>query len=187
MVKEKVKVSNNIFVYTSKDIKVHGVMLKKYSVGIIESKDKKESKVNFIWFKEPITISNSNYKIFDPQKTGDLYLKKVCNICQRLLNTKTFSEGISCEDCKKIIDGINASSKKRKKKKKNKTELDFLNCPVCYKPTMSKSTSKIVLDHSHKDLHIRGWACDSCNTGIGKFKDDILLFEDAIKFLKTEN
>jgi len=184
MVKEKV--SNNNFVYISKDIKVHGVTLKKYSVGIIESKDKKESKVNFIWFKEPITVSNGNYKSFDPLKTGDLYLKKVCNVCQRLLNNKTFFKGQSCKDCKKVIDKINASSKKKKEKKKSKSELDFLNCPVCSKPTISKSTSKIVLDHSHKDLHIRGWACKACNTGIGKFKDDILLFENAIRFLKTD-
>jgi len=183
MVKEKVKISDNIFVYISKDIKTNGAILKKYSVGIIESKGKKESKVNFIWFKEPITVSNSDYKIFDPLKTGDLFLKKVCNVCQRLLNTKTFSKGHSCKDCEKIIDGINASSKKSKGKKKNKPELEFFSCPVCEKTAIPKLTGKIALDHSHKDLHIRGWVCDGCNAGISKFKDEIILFTNAIKFL----
>jgi len=87
MSKEKV---GNTFIYINKDIDVNGTMLKKYSVGIIESKDKKESKINFIWFKEAITVSNSDYKIFDPLKTGDLFLKKVCNVCHRLLDTKAF-------------------------------------------------------------------------------------------------
>jgi len=65
---------------------VNGTKLEKYSIGIIESKDKKESKINFIWFKEAIIVSNSDYEIFDPLKTGDLYLKKVCNVCHRLLD-----------------------------------------------------------------------------------------------------
>jgi len=193
MSKEK---NSNIFIYTNKDIDVNGTKLEKYSVGIIESKDKKESKINFIWFKEAIIVSNSDYEIFDPLKTGDLYLKKVCNVCHRLLDTKTFSKNQngkgdrpirrpSCEDCRKIIDGINASPNERKEWEKNKPELEFFSCPICHKITIPGLTSKIVLDHSHKDGHIRGWICDSCNTGIGRFKDDIVLLENAIKFLKT--
>ena len=94
MNKEKV---SNIFVYINKDIYVNGITLGKYSVGIIESKDKKESKIKFIEPNEltmviSITISNNDYEIFDPLKTGDLYSKKVCNRCHRLLDTKTFSK-----------------------------------------------------------------------------------------------
>ena len=193
MSKEKII---NIFIYTNNDIDVNGTRLEKYSVGIIENKNKDESKVNFIWFKEAITISNSDYKIFDPLKTGDLFLKKVCNVCHRLLDTKIFSKNQngkgdrpirrpSCEGCRKIIDGYNASSKERKEWEKNKPELEFFSCPICHKKTIPGLTSKIVLDHNHKDGHIRGWICDSCNTGIGRFKDDIVLLENAIKFLKT--
>jgi len=68
---------------------------------------------------------------------------------------------------------------------KNKPEFEFFNCPICHKTTIPGLTSKIVLDHNHKDGRIRGWICDSCNTGIGRFKDDIVLLENAIKFLKT--
>ncbi|MDR2581929.1 MAG: endonuclease VII domain-containing protein [Fibromonadaceae bacterium] len=186
MIKEKGKVSDNIFVYINKDIKVHGAILKKYSVGVIESKGKKTSEVHFIWLKEPIAVPNSDYKVFDPKKTGDLFLKKVCNVCQRLLSTKTFSKGLSCKDCEKIIDEVNALSKKRKGKKKNKSELEIFSCPVCDKAAIPKLTNKIALDHSHKDLHVRGWVCDSCNAGIGKFKDEIILFENALKFLKID-
>jgi len=75
--------------------------------------------------------------------------------------------------------------KKETNGKKNKPEFDFFNCPICHKTTIPGLTSKIVLDHNHKDGRIRGWICDSCNTGIGRFKDDIVLSENAIKFLKT--
>jgi RNase P subunit RPR2 len=189
--------TKKIFVCIEKDINLNGTILKKHSVGIIENIGTKESKVNFIWFKEPIIILNSDFKVFEPLKTGDLFQKKVCNVCHRLLDIKDFAKNQngkgnrpvrrpSCEDCRKIIDGINASPKERKEWEKNKPELEFFSCPICHKTTIPGLTSKIVLDHSHKDGHIRGWICDSCNTGIGRFKDDIILLENAIKFLKTD-
>jgi RNase P subunit RPR2 len=189
--------TKKIFVCIEKDINVNGTILKKHSVGIIENIGTKESKINFIWFKEPIIISNNDFKVFDPLKTGDLFHKKVCNVCHRLLDTEDFAKNQngkgnrpirrpSCEDCRKIIDGINASPKEKKEWEKNKPELEFFSCPICHKTTIPGLTSKIVLDHSHKDGHIRGWICDSCNTGIGRFKDDIILLENAIKFLKTD-
>jgi len=199
MSKEKV---GNIFIYINKDIYVNGITLEKYSIGIIENKDKKESKINFIEPNEltmviSITISNNDYEIFDPLKTGDLYSKKVCNRCHRLLDTKAFSKNQngkgdrpirrpSCEYCRKGIDGENANPKERNEWKKNKPEFEFFNCPICHKITIPGLTSKVVLDHNHETGHIRGWICDSCNTGIGRFKDDITLLENAIKFLKTE-
>jgi len=76
----------------------------------------KESKVYFIWFKDPIMIPNGDFKVFNPLKTGDLFQKKVCNVCHRLLDTEVFAKNQngkgdrqirrpSCEDCRKIIDG----------------------------------------------------------------------------------
>ncbi len=188
--------TKKIFVCIEKDINVNGTILKKYSVGIIENIGIEESKVNFIWFKEPIVIPNNDFKVFNPLKTGDLFPKKVCNVCHRLLDTEAFAKNQngkgdrpirrpSCEDCRKIIDGVNTNQKERTEWEKNKPELEFFSCPICHKTTIPGLTSKIVLDHSHKDGHIRGWICDSCNTGIGRFKDDIVLLENAIKFLKT--
>ena len=45
-------------------------------------------------------------------------------------------------------------------------------------------TSKVVLDHNHITGKPRAWICDSCNTGLGRFKDDIKTMEDAIAYLK---
>jgi hypothetical protein len=40
------------------------------------------------------------------------------------------------------------------------------------------------IDHCHKNRHIRALLCHNCNTGIGKFNDDINLLEKAIEYLK---
>ena len=42
----------------------------------------------------------------------------------------------------------------------------------------------MVLDHDHITGKPRAWICDSCNTGLGRFKDDIATIENAIKYLK---
>lgn len=52
------------------------------------------------------------------------------------------------------------------------------------KKTIPGLTSKVVLDHDHKTGKGRAWICDSCNTGLGRFKDDIELLESAIQYLK---
>lgn len=177
---------------------MNGVILKKNSIGIIYEIYKDDSKVYFISGEKRflVIIPNSEYKVFNPFKTGDSFNKKICNVCHRLLDTKAFAKNQngkgdrpirrpSCEDCRKIIDGINANPKEKKEWEKKKPNLEFFSCPICHKITIPPITSKVVLDHDHNDGHIRDWICDSCNTGLGRFKDDIALLENAIKFLKT--
>ena len=65
--------------------------------------------------------------------------------------------------------------------------MEIFECPICKKRTIPGLTSKIVLDHNHSTGKVRGWICDSCNTGIGRFKDDTKLLEEAIKYLQKTN
>ncbi len=37
--------------------------------------------------------------------------------------------------------------------------------------------SRIVLEHNHKTGEPRGYVCDSCNTGMGRFDDDVEIIE----------
>ena len=39
------------------------------------------------------------------------------------------------------------------------------------------------LDHNHGTGEFRGFLCDSCNTGLGKFRDDPDLLARAIDYL----
>ena len=45
-------------------------------------------------------------------------------------------------------------------------------------------TAKLVKDHDHDTGMARDWICDSCNTGLGRFKDDVKLLKKAIAYLE---
>jgi RNase P subunit RPR2 len=68
-----------------------------------------------------------------------------------------------------------------------KPHLSVFTCPICDKTTIPGLTSKVVLNHNHDTGRIYGWICDSCNTGLGRFKDDVAILEKAIDYLKTHS
>jgi hypothetical protein len=57
-------------------------------------------------------------------------------------------------------------------------------CAICGAGGFVKK-GKLCVDHNHDTMKIRGLLCHSCNMGIGHFKDDISLLENAIKYLKN--
>jgi RNase P subunit RPR2 len=63
--------------------------------------------------------------------------------------------------------------------------VDF-KCPICEKTTIPGLTSRVALNHDHKTGKITGYICDSCNTGLGRFKDDIVVLQRAIKYLESD-
>lgn len=58
-------------------------------------------------------------------------------------------------------------------------------CAIC-KKTCS-SGFNLAVDHCHDTKVIRGLLCQNCNTGLGKFKDNIEYLEKAIQYLKDTN
>lgn len=60
-------------------------------------------------------------------------------------------------------------------------------CAVCKKQEtaiLNKKYKELAVDHCHKTKKIRGLLCSNCNTGLGKFKDNIELLITAINYLK---
>lgn len=92
----------------------------------------------------------------------------------------------SCINCRKEIDGKGISSADKKIWEKTKPNYIIWECPICKKRTIPGLTSKVVLDHNHITGKPRSWICDSCNTGLGRFKDDINTMYDAINYLKNK-
>ena len=60
-------------------------------------------------------------------------------------------------------------------------------CPICKKASIPFVTANYVIDHDHKTGMARAWICDSCNTGLGRFKDDINIMLEAIEYLKKQH
>ena len=52
-------------------------------------------------------------------------------------------------------------------------------CDVC-----GKTGYKLYLDHDHDTGTPRGWLCNRCNTGIGRFNESIELLQDVVDYLK---
>jgi hypothetical protein len=62
-------------------------------------------------------------------------------------------------------------------------------CSICLQPETridgtTKKTSRLTIDHCHTTREVRGLLCHSCNTAIGKFKDDPIRMYRAIRYVK---
>ena len=179
-------------VITSKP--VNGIVIN--SVGIINSVDGDKAQVYFIGTNEVVIAPFDSLSIIDVDNTGDLYLNKICNICHLLKPTDEFSinqsakgdrpvRRPSCKSCRKVIEGkkMSASEVRRMKEKRPQDKAVFV-CPICEKRSIVGVNANIVADHDHDTGKGREWICDSCNTGLGRFKDDIEILEKVIDYLK---
>lgn len=191
------KKTAKVFVYVKKDISAPEVRARKNEIGILEENDQDLNVIFFVISGQRAALPTEDFEIFDPKQTGDAFPNKVCNICHRFLPTTQFSRnqnGVnnriirrpSCDECRKTIDGVPVLASERRKWHNIRPDLEPFKCPICQKTTVPGLTSKVVLDHDHSNGRIRGWICDSCNTGIGRFKDNISLLEKAIIYLQTK-
>lgn len=184
------------FVFAKKKVNIAGkTIVEKDDVGIIKSESKENALIFFVRVWQEVKLNKNDFEIFDVKKTGDGFHKKICNICHKLLDTTKFAKNQnaknnrsvrrpSCVECRKQLEGINTVPKAKLEWLRKKPQYEPFECPICAKKTIAGITSKVVLDHNHRSGKIRGWVCDSCNTGIGRFKDDIDLIKRAIKFLE---
>ena len=184
------------FVVAERDIVAPGdIVIEKGDVGVIKSDTKNSISVFFIRIWKQANLNKNDIKIIDVEKTGDGFPKKICNVCHKLKNTTEFAKNQnaknnrsvrrpSCRDCRVKMEGIGISREDRVKWLKEKPINEPFECPVCKKRTIAGVTSKVVLEHNHLTGKPGGWICDSCNTGLGRFRDDIGLLKSAIEFIK---
>ena len=61
---------------------------------------------------------------------------------------------------------------------------DRPECDICQvELTNDRSSSQRCVDHNHDTDVVRGVLCNSCNAGLGMFKDSKLIMSKAIKYL----
>ena len=187
------------FVYVIENINCNNMKIKKNEIGIVQSENDNSVSVLFVSQDNSVIVPKELIKYFNPILTGDNFEYKICNRCNRLLKIEQFDKNQngknnrsvrrpSCIDCRKEIDGKRVTLKDKKEWEKIKPEYEIWKCPICNKKTIPGITSKVVLDHNHITGKPRAWICDSCNTGLRRFKDNISTIKDAIKYLeKYEN
>jgi hypothetical protein len=188
--------TSNKFVVAKKGIVVPGdVVVEKNDVGVIKSEIKNHASIFFIRIWKQVDLDKKDFEIINVKKTGDGFPKKICNVCHKLKRTTEFAKNQnaknnrsvrrpSCRSCRVKMEGVAVSRTDRIEWLKKKPNNEPFECPVCKKRTIAGITSKVVLEHDHHTGKPGGWICDSCNTGLGRFKDDIKLLESAIEFLK---
>ena len=131
----------------------------------------------------------------DVLDTGDKKSHKICNVCHCLLPVENFARnqtnlhGIvrrpSCKRCRTDIDKRALKSSQAKQMEKNKPPVDSpFKCPICQRKSIVGVTAKIVADHNHHTGDIRDFICDSCNTGLGRFKNGIDCLRDALRYIE---
>ena len=169
--------------------------IKKNSVGLVREVKGKTATVFFVGSNKIIDVTNQLLGILYLKKTGKPYDKKVCNICHILKDmiefdiNQTDAKGRkttrpSCKVCRVDIDGVPLKPSERKRLDAISPK-DIFTCPICKKTSIVGITANLVRDHDHITGNARAWICDSCNTGLGRFKDDIKLLEAVIKYLKS--
>ena len=165
------------------------------SVGLVKNISGKEITVLFIGVDTIVKTDDNHVAYLDTEKTGKPYKNKICNICHLLKDrmqefaiNQTDAKGRkttrpSCKVCRVAIDGerLKPTEKRRLDAIAPK---DIFTCPICEKRTIVGVTANLVKDHDHVTGQGREWICDSCNTGFGRFKDDIKLLQKAIEYLK---
>ena len=56
-------------------------------------------------------------------------------------------------------------------------------CAIC---SLTPENKRMDLDHCHKTKQIRGLLCNNCNRGLGHFKDNPVLLNNAIAYLNKD-
>ena len=56
-----------------------------------------------------------------------------------------------------------------------------ISCNLC-----GRTDKKLCYDHDHETMKFRGVLCNSCNSSLGKFGDNVAGMERVIKYLKKE-
>lgn len=57
-------------------------------------------------------------------------------------------------------------------------------CAICLTAENNKTKKYFDVDHCHKTGKVRGLLCQSCNSALGKFKDNVKILKKAITYLE---
>ncbi len=171
----------------------------KNSVGVVKAVNGEAAMVYFVGANLTLRVGFENLREINLDETGKGYVVKICNVCHILKETSEFSVNQtdakgrkttrpSCDECRKRIDGKKLSQEENERLENCKPpKYSIFVCPICQKRSIVGITANLVKDHDHKTGEAREWICDSCNTGLGRFKDDAKFLQRVIEYLKRHD
>lgn len=129
-------------------------------------------------------VLNDEIESFDPVDTGDEFTYKICLGCGALKEPEEFPRNQTgkgdrvvrrprCSICFKKDSGKSMSQKVRDAymARYGPKRGDLWQCPLCKKFSIADVNARITVDHDQETGKPRGLLCDSCNTGLGRFKN----------------
>ena len=166
--------------------------------------DNGESEVLFPGAHGMYAVADNDLRQFAPAKTGkpktgEEYENYICNICFVLKQSDQFdpnqrdSQGRvtrrpSCISCRSHMDLKSIPPREEKRWRQARPRKGSLfQCPICQKFSIAFVNANIVLDHDHVHGKIRGYLCDSCNTGLGRFKNGVNLLRNALDYIGEDD
>ena len=168
------------------------------SVGIVTDATDEFLSVWLIGSDETWDVPIADVQDLDVTETGDKFDVKICNVCHCVLDVDEFEpnqrnkHGLvrrpSCRQCRTDIDKRAPKSAQAKQMAKSRPKKGTaFKCPICQKRSIVGVTARIVADHNHHTGDIRDWICDSCNTGLGRFKNGKDCLKDALAYLEERD
>ncbi|MCY3935625.1 MAG: endonuclease domain-containing protein [Chloroflexi bacterium] len=142
-------------------------------------------------------VNNEDIEAFDPTTSGPRTDPKICLSCHRLKNLSEFPLNQNnrrgpitrprCKECYVLESGPPLSNRVKESFKESvgaPDQGDCWQCPVCRKITIANVTANLVVDHDQERRQPRGIICDSCNTGLGRFKNGENHLQNALDYLQ---
>lgn len=168
------------------------------SVARVEGVRRDKAELWLIGRNEKWLVPAKEIKKVNVLKTGDKHARKICNVCHCLLPVESFARnqnnkhGVvrrpSCGRCRTNIDKRAPKSKQAKRMEKDRPQTgDMFQCPICRRRSIAGITAKVVADHDHHTGNVRDFICDSCNTGLGRFKNGNDYLQNAIDYLRERD
>lgn len=187
------------YLFQNGDMDRYKSNFEKNSVGLIKGCfDDENYLVWLIGTNSEWIIHKSETKDLNVFETGDKYHNKICNICHCLKSVDHFApnqnnlHGVvrrpSCKKCRTDIDKRSPKSQQAEEMKKRKPKKgEPFKCPICKKRSIVGITAKIVADHDRHTGNLRDYICDSCNTGLGRFKNGENYLMNAVNYIKERD
>ena len=131
--------------------------------------------------KQPYLFDVNSIASIKPEQTGHPAINsKTCRRCKEtkdliefpLFSTSGAGRKNTCKKCSNELSVV------RNKLRRNHPAPEPGHCPAC-----NRYTETWVLDHCHHTDEFRGYICDSCNLGFGKFDDDPRMMACALTYL----